>query len=125
MGQLELINLPINLEQSILFRLDQEQKKHAKIQLVVFSLVDLASLAGLAASLVFLSNLFAQSGFIQYLLLIFSDSSLLFSFWRELAMSLAESLPVFGVIVLFSFVIVLAWSLAKTINNVRVFLLPV
>ncbi|HRZ30532.1 MAG TPA: hypothetical protein P5274_02615 [Candidatus Paceibacterota bacterium] len=125
MGQLGLINLPAGLEQNVLLRLDREQKKRAKIQLIIFGLVDLMTLAGLVVSIVFLSNLFAQSGFFQYLFLIFSDGSLLFSFGQELLMSLIESLPIWGAIIFFSFIIILVWSLAKTISQARVFLLPV
>ncbi len=122
---LKFISSPAGLERAVLARLNREQKRQAKIQLVIFALVDILALSGLVASVIYLSSLFAKSGFIQYLSLIVSDGGLLFSYWRELVLSLAESLPVLGLIAFLFIITVLVWSIAKTIINALVILLPV
>lgn len=117
---LDFVDLPAGLEKMVLMRLDLEQRRQARRELIVFFLVDTLSLGGLLASVVYLSNVFTQSGFGQYLSLLLTDSGSLLSYWQELALSLAESLPVLGFVSFLSIMAVLIWSIARTIINVRV-----
>jgi hypothetical protein len=54
---------------------------------------------------------FATTGFSQYFSLIFSDSKLVLTFWREFLLSLAESLPVWNFLVTLSVFAVFIGSL--------------
>ncbi len=117
---IESINLPAGLESRVLARLNEEQQRAAKFRLFVFALLDALSLLGLVASLVYLARVFAESGFSQYLSLLFSDGGSLLSYWRELVLSLAESLPALGLLAFLFVTLILIWSMAKTIINVRV-----
>lgn len=116
---LEYVSLPLDLERGVWARLNEAQKRQVKIHLAAFFVLDAFALIGLITSIIYLSNVFSQSGFGQYLSLILSDSNLLVSYWQELALSLAESLPVLGFIALLSVSTVLIWSFIKTIINAR------
>jgi hypothetical protein len=116
---LEYVSLPVSLERAVWARLTKEQKRRAKIHLAAFAILDSFALVGLVSSIIYLSNVFSQSGFGQYLSLILSDSNLLVSYWQELTLSLAESLPVLGFIAFLAVIAVLIWSFMKTIINVR------
>jgi hypothetical protein len=116
----DFVNSPDGLEERVLIRLDQEQRRQVRRELLVFSLVDALALGGLFASFIYLSSVLTQSGFGRYLSLIFSDNNLLAVYWQELAISLAESLPVLGLIAFLSVMIVSTWSISRTIINVRV-----
>lgn len=119
--RIDFVSLPVNLEKIVLMRLDKEQKRMIKVHLFIFGLVDVLAFAGLVASLFNITRLLATSGFGQYLSLIFSDSGAVVYYWQELVMTLAESLPALGVIVLLSTLGVLVWSLVKTIIKAKNF----
>ncbi|MFA6476075.1 MAG: hypothetical protein WCV68_01520 [Candidatus Paceibacterota bacterium] len=116
---LEYASLPFDLEKNLWSRLSREQKRQAKIHLAAFFVLDGLALVGLISSVIYLSDIFSQSGFGQYLSLFLSDSNLLVSYWQEIVFSLAESLPVLGFIAFLSVTTVLIWSFAKTIINAR------
>jgi hypothetical protein len=64
-----------------------------RMKLWLFSFFGFVSLAGLLPVLKTLSNNFAQSGFYDYVSLLFSDGRSVLTYWKEFAFSLAESLP--------------------------------
>ena len=113
------VSPPFDLERNIWSRLSQEQKRQAKIHLAAFAVLDAFAVVGLVTSIIYLSNIFSRSGFGHYLSLVLSDSNMLVSYWQELGLSLAESLPVLGFIAFLSVSTVLIWSSAKTIINAR------
>jgi len=45
-----------------------------------------------------LANEFSKSGFYEYLALMFSSNGEITSYWKELTLSMAESLPVMAII---------------------------
>jgi hypothetical protein len=71
-----------------------------------------------------LINDFTQSGFYEYLSLAFSTKGLLFSYWKEFAFSLAESLPTMSIVLslalLFIFFLSLRYVMKQIINNNRI-----
>lgn len=64
-----------------------------------------------------------QSGFGQYVSLIFSDGSVIASYWKELVWALAESIPVYSVVLCLGAIALFLWSLSKTAQH-RVFHVP-
>ena len=69
-----------------------------RFKLWIFSFMGFASLVGLVPVFKILLNDLAQSGFYEYFSLIFSDGGSMLAYWKELFLSLAESLPVFSII---------------------------
>jgi hypothetical protein len=88
------------------------RNKHiARIKLWAFSFTGIASLAGLIPAWKILSSDLAQSGLYEYFSLVFSSGGSVFSYWRELSLSIAESLPTMSIILSLSLVFVLFLSL--------------
>ena len=114
-------NSPVGLADLVLARLGQEQKKHARRNLLIFGAVDIFSIAGLVLAGLSLVNLLASSSFYNYLSLLWSDSGTLALYWQELLMSLVESLPFLGLTVFLVVILVTMVSLAKTLTNFKLF----
>ena len=74
------------------------EKRVILLKLWSLSFVGLASLGLLVPAFEMLFNDFAHSGFYEYFSLIFSDGGLMLSYWKELSLSLAESLPIMSII---------------------------
>lgn len=116
-AQLHTVEVPHNLETTILEALVVREKRAAEIRLAFLGTISVASIFGIITSATYVSHAMATSGFISYLSLTFSDSSLLLTYWKEFALSLAETLPLVGVIGFFSAVGLFIWSTAKAATN--------
>lgn len=86
-------------------------KKITLIKLGVFSSIGALSLIGLIPALKTLFSEFSKSGFYEYFSILFSNNSGFSSYWKELAYSLAESLPIINIIYAFVLVFTLFLSL--------------
>ena len=71
-------------------------KRVIRFKLWIFSFMGFASLLGLVPVFKILLNDLTQSGFYEYFSLIFSDGGSMLAYWKELFLSLAESLPIFS-----------------------------
>lgn len=93
----------------------------ARVKLWAFSAVGAVSFVGLIPAFKVLLGDLVQSGFYEYFSLIFSDSGLILSVWRELVFSLAQSLPVLSIVftlsLVFIFFLSLKYILKQIINN--------
>lgn len=61
-----------------------------------------------------------SSGFSEYLSLIFSDTDIVFAYWREFSLSLVESIPFANIIIVLILAVLVAFSarvLARNIKN--------
>jgi hypothetical protein len=75
------------------------REKHLTlIKLWSFVAMGVFSFIGLIPALKILSNDFTQSGFYEYLSLIFSSSGSIITYWKDFLLLLAESLPVISII---------------------------
>jgi hypothetical protein len=123
-GLLEVASPPYSLGDLILKRVTAERKRAAKRQVIFVGTLAAGSFIGIIPILMSLVNSFIQSDAYQYLSLVVSDNVALISFWKEILLSLAESLPLLGLAAfLFTFVIFL-WSSAKTAKDVKTIFLP-
>ncbi len=93
-------------------------KRKARFELWAFSFIGIISLTGLVPALKALSNNLVQSGFYEYFSLIFSNSSSLLSYWKELAFSIAESLPVMSIVLSLSLVFIFFLSIKYATRQV-------
>lgn len=71
------------------------------------------SLSGFVASGVYAAERFSTSGFGSYLSLLFSDIGSFANIWKDLGLSLVESLPVLGIGIFLASVWALLWSARK------------
>ena len=111
---------------NIWYTITLHEKRNTRIKLWIFSLVGFISFAGFIPALNLLLNDLRQSGFYEYFSLIFSNGSVLF-FWKELVLSIAESLPTASIILTLSLVFVFVLSLKyliKQLNNNSLSFIP-
>jgi len=94
-----------DLPESIWHTICIKESRRARGQLWLFASVGMLSGAGLVFVAIDVSTQFSQSGFSEYVSLAFSDSSLIVSHVDSFLLSLADSLPVTGL--LFSVVLIL------------------
>jgi hypothetical protein len=81
------------------------RSRNARFKLFVFSITGIASLLGtIPAFNVLLKNL-SQSGFYEYISIVFNGNTLS-AYWKELTLSLAESLPAINIALSFSLIFI-------------------
>ncbi len=112
---LESINPPNELRFLILSKIQREQLRAFKTKRSIFVFSSIFSFLLMLPILLNLSQSLNQSGFNQYVSLVFSDGAILANYWKELAWSLAESLPIMILIAFLSVLSIFVWSLFKTI----------
>ncbi len=93
-------------------------KRNIRIKFWTFASMGLASFIGLIPVVKILLTDLAQSGFYEYFSLIFSDSGTIFLYWKELILSLAESLPIMSVVYAFSLLFIVFLSLRYLMKQV-------
>ncbi len=82
-----------------------------------FLLVSIFSVTALVPAIKGLANDFALSGFGKYVALTFSGNGVLAHSWKELLLSMAESLPVMSVALCFALLVVVLWSLKRAVQT--------
>ncbi len=107
-----------NLTEHVWHAVTLRDEREARIKLWAFSSVMLASLAGLVPAFQMLFNDLAHSGFYDYFSLIFSDGASVLSYWKELALSLTESLPIMSIIFTLTLLFVCFLSLKYLIRQI-------
>lgn len=103
MGPIEPRN---GLSDLIVGRVRAVQIKTARLRLSIFGGVALLSLAGLVPALQYLVLGFYESGFYRYLSVILSDGSLVFAYWRDFTLLLAEAFPALAVVIVAALILV-------------------
>lgn len=120
---MEKIQPPKDLKRNVLLGIAKEEFRRAKVYFAVTATALPVSLVAVFLSGRYLMNSFYQSGFYDYLSLLFSGDSTILVYWKELAYSLVETMPIVGAIVFLIAFSFLVWSGANTFTNVRRFAL--
>src|SRR3989344_3162636 len=119
MGHKYELEPPEWLYKNILARIGREKVRAARIRLAGLAGLAIISASALIPAYQYAAEEFYQSGFSQYLSVAFSDSSVALIYWKEFALTLAESAPVLGAIILLSVIFTLLGSVTLTIKNAR------
>ena len=101
------------LEQDIISKIHRIQKRRIFIRQASYGLLSLGSFGGVIASGIYVKNILLTSGSLEYFSLLFSDAGIL-SYWKELSLSIAESLPIFGLAMLCGVGALFLWSAMRT-----------
>jgi hypothetical protein len=120
----ENIKLPQGLLTAVLARVHFEQKRAAKKELVLVGSLTLGSLAAIIPAFSYFISSFIQSSFYQYLSVIFSDGTSVLIYWKEILMSLAESVPFWPIIIFSAVLVVFLWSASRATRDAKVLFLP-
>jgi hypothetical protein len=100
-------NLTNNIWQKILSR----NRRIKSFKIGLFSSIGAISLFGLIPVLKSLASAFAQSGSYEYLSLAFSGNGEISLYWKELLMSIAESLPTINIIYALTLILIMFISI--------------
>jgi hypothetical protein len=111
-GYINLIEPPRGLGARIVNAINAEERRLARFKVWAFGGASLASFGFSLWAIVYLLKSAQQSGFLQYLSLIFSDITAL-AYSREIALSLTESLPIAGLILSLLAIGFFIWSVTK------------
>lgn len=117
--KLQPAEVPAGLKENIMSRVRQEVRLKRAVVLV-FAGSALTSLFLLVRVSMALMESAQRSGFWQYLSLAFSDYSIAAVYWRELLLSLVESLPMATLTACLALVLVSVWTFANIIGRFNV-----
>jgi len=107
-----------DLAESIWLMVLSRERRIIRIKLYVFSSTLFLSLLGFIPVFKALFAEFTQSGFYEYFSLVFSSGNNLVSYWKELVLSLVESLPVLNIILSLSLIFIFLWSLRYVLKQI-------
>ena len=119
------LGVPAGLEGAVLVRVHRAQRGKARFHLLALGILALASLGGFIPAVGYLFSQIAQSGFGEYLGLVFSDTRVLTAYGSDLFWSLSDSLPVLALALTLLIVGIFVWSLYVALRNVRSALLSI
>ncbi len=100
-----------DLYQKITTLILRKRQRQEQIQLILTGGLSLLSGVGVIFAFRYVIQELSHSNFSQYISLLFHDSTTALVYWRELGMSLAESLPFLGVTILLSTILLFLASL--------------
>ncbi len=117
---LEDIDPPRRLSFAILSRIQKRKQRVARIKLAFLTISSVLSAVLLFPVVSYTLAGFTNSGFYEYLSLIYSDGLAILPYWKEIGLSLAESLPAFEIALLLSVIYALLESIKLAVKNAPV-----
>jgi len=108
-----------NLKISIIKKIRKEELKGSIIKIGLNFSVSFVSVLVVAFLFINLVRDYYQSGLSDYVSLLFSDGSLLVSYWQSYIMSVVESLPIFLITLTLVFVVVSVVSLNLALATIK------
>ena len=114
------LKVPEALYRAVHMRISALERRSARVRAALFGFLSIVSLAALVPAVQYAAQQFYVSGFYDYATLMFSDSSLVVTYWREFGLSLMESLPSLALLLLIPIVAMLLWSLKRTVQTARI-----
>ena len=120
-NKLEQFEPSEKLRANILARIDFEKRRSFRIRLAVLGTVAAASFGAVIPSFQYAWRAFFQSGFYEYLSLLFSDSGAVLASWKTFILSLAETIPLAEMTIFLIAVFVFLFSARLAIKSVKSF----
>lgn len=105
----------LGLEQIIIKKVRKLDKRSYFLKQIFYLLISTLSLLGIAHSFTYILNLISESGLYQYITLIFSNTEVL-SNWKELSLSILESVPFLGLAMILGSIGVFLWSIFRSLK---------
>lgn len=107
------ISAPAALADRVLLAVRETARKEDRRDRIAWGSFFLASLAFFGTSVVYAVQEFSNSSFGNYFSLIFSDLGSIVHLWRELGLSLLESLPLTGVLFVLGSTVLVLFTIRK------------
>jgi hypothetical protein len=117
---LHMLEPRAGLYRAILERIAYAERRSARVRTSLFSGLAILSGAALVPAVRYAAGQFYASGFYDYLTLIFSDRNVVLIYWRQLGLSLVESLPSLALLLLLPIIFLLVYSVRRAVQTGRV-----
>lgn len=117
-SELETPEPPEGLAQAILIRIDRRERRVLIVKLVASACAFGASLFLIIIGFSYFRTSIADTGFLQFSSLLFSDFSLIASNLPDFALSMVESFPAFSAAVMLGGAGLALWSLAAVFDEI-------
>lgn len=114
------LNPPPGLLDKILKRIHREERLLVLRRFILFSTTLVVSIIGFIPTFKMLLSDSAESGFLHFFALIFSDFSTVAAYWQSFAMILLETLPAASLALLLIILFTFLGSLRYLIRNIKV-----
>jgi hypothetical protein len=102
---------------NVMSRVAERRATRARIWAIFHGLLSIAAIVALIPAYQYLADSAASSGFSAYLSLMASDGSSLLHSWRAFGLTLAESAPFAGIVLVLGALLVLAYGARKTATD--------
>lgn len=106
------------LHASIVVRIESEQRRLSRVRSWYFAGASVLSLSAFIFVLGNTISSLSHSEFLNYVSLIFSDTDIVLSSWKEFSLALVESLPFVAILAGLVTVFAFLWSLAHAAKNI-------
>lgn len=114
--------LPNGLLDRVINRINKERKLiSVRRRLVIFSFIFIASIAAFVPALKMVEAELANSRFVEFFSLLFSDTNIVMAYWQNFVLSLLEALPVTSLIILLFVMFMLLESAKALAKNIKIF----
>lgn len=110
------VEAPEKLRESIILRIEKFERRMAILKASVSGVFSLAFLVALYSSISLTVSEMGTSGLYHYANLLITDFSDIGAFWRELLLSLVQSLPVFAVTITLLSLLAFIMSIRATVR---------
>jgi hypothetical protein len=117
----EYLNPPEGLLDAIMLRIEHRHRRRLYVRVALVGSLMLAAAAALVPAWNFLASEAARSGFAAFVSLVFSDFSVVLTYWNDFALSLLDSLPVYGFVAVLGSLLVFGISIRSFILTVSRF----
>ncbi|MBI4991682.1 MAG: hypothetical protein HZB99_00490 [Candidatus Harrisonbacteria bacterium] len=112
---------PEGLFDKIIARIrEEEQLLFVKRRLILFSIAVVVSATAFIPAINAFQQEFAQSGFSQFLSLIFSDLGSVMANWQDFGLAILESLPAVSIITFLATTLIFLWSLKHLAQAIKI-----
>ncbi len=107
----------VDLENQIIKAIHKRIYRALLIRRSVLAVATTLSIVAIVPAVSHLLAQLSQTGFAQYASLAFSDGAAIWTNAKDFGLLLAESLPVMSVVLVFTIVLVMTWSIRKLIQK--------
>jgi len=108
------------LFERILKRIHREERLLVLRKVIIFSTTLIISVVGLFPAFNMLLADLSQSGFISFFSLIFSDFSVVRTYWQSFAIILLETLPALSIALFLAVLLILLQSIKSLTRNLKI-----
>ena len=99
-------------------KIKKREKTKKTFKIWIFSTMGVCSIMGFIPVFKMLLSDLSTSGFYEYTSIAFSNGGIFSSYWKELAMSLSEAIPLASLIYTFTFVFLFFFSIRFVIKQI-------